>query len=186
MFLATKFFLAAPPQIFEVNLFNPACFRSCGKVSGRSVEASLRKRGEKKKHHGQNISPSGTVVPGGLIIIIIIVKFLVLSCLCLVSVVHSGVELYIWKCCKARYSVSFGTMVKLRPNGSVELYHYFQYFQYLGLYLYLLKSYYPYQHNHYFLFVTDWWCPAVFISAHHYIVERLGVADKLSPWREMF
>jgi len=29
------------------------------------VEGSRRKRGE-KKHHGQNISPSGTVVPGGL------------------------------------------------------------------------------------------------------------------------
>ena len=69
MFLAPQFFGGTAPRVFRVGLKNSAIFRPCGKVSGRSVEGARRTSGETKKkiHHGQNISPSGTVVPGGLI-----------------------------------------------------------------------------------------------------------------------
>ena len=68
MFLAPNFFGGTAPRVFRVGLKNSATFRPCGKVSGRSVEGARRTSGETKKkiHHGQNISPSGTVVPGGL------------------------------------------------------------------------------------------------------------------------
>ena len=47
-FIPPKFFGGRAPGIFGVNLYNSATCRPCGKVSGRSVEGSRRKRGEKK------------------------------------------------------------------------------------------------------------------------------------------
>ena len=51
------FFWGSAPRIFGPNLSNPPSFRSCGKVSRRSVEGRRRKAGERnkqKKHHEQN------------------------------------------------------------------------------------------------------------------------------------
>jgi len=50
------------PRIFLLNLSNQTSFRSCGKVSRRSVEGARReliqmKKERKKKHHEQNKRP---------------------------------------------------------------------------------------------------------------------------------
>jgi len=63
MFLAPIFFGGgSAPRIFGLNLSNRTSFRSCGKVSGRSVEGARREPGErkKKKHHEHFIRPPVT------------------------------------------------------------------------------------------------------------------------------
>ena len=62
-----RFFWGRAPRIFGLGLFNPASFRSCGKVSRRSAEGPRRTRGErkkKKKHHEHFIRPPVTTVNG--------------------------------------------------------------------------------------------------------------------------
>ena len=48
------------PRIFGLNLSNRTSFRSCGKVSRRSVEGRRREPGERKKHHEHFIRPPVT------------------------------------------------------------------------------------------------------------------------------
>ena len=56
-----QIFWGRAPRIFGPALFNPASFRSCGKVSRRSAEGPRRTRGErKKKHHEHFIRPPVT------------------------------------------------------------------------------------------------------------------------------
>ena len=69
MFLAPRFFWGRVNRIFGLGLFNPASFRSCGKVSRRSAEGPRRTRGERKKkkekkHHEHFIRPPVTTVIG--------------------------------------------------------------------------------------------------------------------------
>jgi len=65
MFLAPQFFGGAPPEFLERDYKNRPDSDHVAKFQGdRSRE--LRERVAKKKHLRQNISPSGTAVPGGL------------------------------------------------------------------------------------------------------------------------
>ena len=68
MFLAPNFFWGGgePPGIFGLSLSNPTSFRSCGKVSGRSVEGARREPGEIKKTSRAFYKSSRTTVTGGL------------------------------------------------------------------------------------------------------------------------
>ena len=67
MFLAPNFFEGAPPEflksIYKIQSDSDHVVKFQGDWS-RELGESVAKQ---KKHVGQNISPSGTVVPGGLI-----------------------------------------------------------------------------------------------------------------------
>jgi len=60
-FLANNFFGGGEcPRIFGLNLSNQTSFRSCSKVSRRSVDGRRTAEGtwrKKEKHHGQNRRP---------------------------------------------------------------------------------------------------------------------------------
>jgi len=69
MFLAPKFFGGSAPEflksIYKARTVSDHVAKFQGDRS-RDLGESVAKR---KKHHGWNISPSGTVVPGGLIML---------------------------------------------------------------------------------------------------------------------
>jgi len=69
MFLAPHFLEESAPRIFGLNLSNRTSFRSCGKVSRRSVEGRRREVGERKKAKTSRAfyKSSRTTVTGGLI-----------------------------------------------------------------------------------------------------------------------
>jgi len=65
-----QIFWGRAPRIFGPALFNPASFRSCGKVFRRSAEGPRRTRGERKKKRKTSrafYKSSRTTVTGGLI-----------------------------------------------------------------------------------------------------------------------